>query len=143
MISVQRYDPEWVSGYYGAYGDREWHRWEGYPTMEVKRHVHRHYLEQYIREGDYVLEVGAGAGRFTQIFAELGARGLVVDISRVQLELNRQHAQESGFEHAVQDMLEVDMCDMGALEDETFDAIVCYGGPLSYAFEKRGRPCAR
>ena len=74
---MARYDPGWVARFYDDYRDKEWHRWEGSPADEVKLHVHRFYLEQYVKPGDRVLEVGAGAGRFTQILAELGARTLV------------------------------------------------------------------
>lgn len=37
-----------------------------------------------------VLEVGAGAGRFTVELARLGCSVLVADVSSVQLDLNRQ-----------------------------------------------------
>ena len=134
---MTRYDPQWVAHFYDNYGDDEWHRWEKSPADEVKLHVHRFYLEQYVKSGDQVLEVGSGAGRFTQILGELGARVVVADVSSVQLELNRRHAEELAFEHAVQGRLQLDMCDMDALKDDAFDAVVCYGGPLSYVFECR------
>ena len=70
---MTRYDPRWVANFYDNYGDDEWHRWEKSPADEAKLHIHRFYLEQYVKRGDQVLEVGAGAGRFTQILAELGA----------------------------------------------------------------------
>ena len=31
----------------------------------------------------------------------------------------------------------MDICDMSVLPDESFDAVVAYGGPLSYVFEQR------
>ncbi len=37
-----------------------------------------------------MLEVGAGAGRFTVELARLGCSVLVADVSSVQLDLNRQ-----------------------------------------------------
>jgi len=126
-----------VEKYYDAYGDKEWHRWEGSPADEVKLHVHRYWLERYVRRGDFVLEVGAGPGRFTQVLAQLGARIVVVDLSPVQLDLNRRHALELGFDEAVEGRLQLDLCEMGALKDETFDVVVCYGGPLSYVFDRR------
>ena len=132
------YDAKWVERFYDDYGEKEWDRLVKDPTNEVRLHVHRHYLAKYVRPGARVLEVGPGPGRFTQILAELGAKLLVADISAGQLELNRQKAAELGFEHAVERRTQLDLCDMGVLADEAFDAVVCYGGPLSYVFERRG-----
>ena len=84
-----------------------------------------------------MLEIGTGPGRFTQLLAELGCRIVVADISPVQLTLNRQKANELGFAAAIEDWLLLDICDMGVLPDESFDAVVGYGGPLSYVFEQR------
>ena len=48
-------------------------RWDRNASEAVKPHVHRHYLERWIRPGMRVLEAGAGSGRFTRHLAELGA----------------------------------------------------------------------
>jgi SAM-dependent methyltransferase len=61
---------------------------------------------------------------------------LVTDLSQVQLELNRQKSQELGFAAAVEGWQQLDVCEMGAIPSKSFDAVVCYGGPLSYVFER-------
>ena len=131
------YDSQWVERFYDEYGEKEWDRLVADPVNEVKLHVHRHYLEKYVCAGHRVLEIGAGPGRFTQVLAEIGATVVVADVSSGQLELNRKYATELGFDHAVEQRLQLDMCDMGVLDDARFDAVVCYGGPLSYVFEQR------
>ena len=55
----------------------------------------------------------------------------------MQLALNRQKAGELSFVAAIEDWRLMDICDMGVLPDESFDAVVAYGGPLSYVFEQR------
>jgi ubiquinone/menaquinone biosynthesis C-methylase UbiE len=131
------YDPNFVAKYFDDFGEREWTRLVKTPADEIKLHVHSHYLGQYIEKGDLSLDIGAGAGRFTQILVNLGATVVVADISHRQLELNKRFANELGFAHAVKDWLQLDICDMSALPDQTFDAVVCYGSPLGYVFEKR------
>jgi SAM-dependent methyltransferase len=91
-----------------------------------------------VRPGSRVLEIGAGAGRFTQVLADLDCRILVADISPGQLDLNRKHGAELGFAEAVEDWVQLDVCDLGNLEAASFDAVVCYGGALSYVFERAG-----
>ena len=133
------YDRQWVERFYDEYGDEEWGRLVSGPANEVKLYVHRHYLEKYVSAGDRVLEIGAGPGRFTQILAEVGATVVIADVSSVQLELNCKYATELGFDHAVEQRLQLDMCDMNVLDGDQFDAVVCYGGPLSYVLEQRHR----
>jgi SAM-dependent methyltransferase len=134
---MARYDPEWLRTYYNEYGELEWERWDASPTEEAKLHVHRHYVAKYVAGGDRVLEIGPGPGRFTQQLAEIEANVVIVDISPTQIELNERKGEALGFGKAVEERLLLDMCDLSPLSDETFDAVLCYGGPLSYVFERR------
>jgi len=132
------YDPGWVRSFYDRYGEREWTRWDESPVEQVKWHLHLHYLKEFLKSEDRVLEIGAGAGRFTRELATLVRSIVVADISPVQLELNRQKAHEFQFAGRVESWVECDMCELGPhFQDEEFDAVVCYGGPLSYVFEAR------
>lgn len=140
------YDPNWVAAHYDEYGEQEWERFFRSPVDEVNLLIHTHYLEQFVQPGSRILEVGAGPGRFTRIMAGSDCRIVVADISPVQLDLHRQHARELAFEKAVEDRLQLDVCDMSVLCDDSFDAVVCYGGPLSYVFDRAPvalRECAR
>jgi SAM-dependent methyltransferase len=131
------YDPDWVRTYYDQYAEKEWQRWDRSPVQRVKLEVHLHYLRQSIQPGDRVLEIGAGPGRFTRELARITDRIVVADISPVQLALNQQNAQALGFAGAVERWVECDMCDLEPhFQDAEFDAVVCYGGPLSYVFDR-------
>jgi len=131
------YNPTWIRNFYNDYGMKEWDRWERDPLGRVKWLVHVHYLRKYLPAGKRVLEIGAGAGRFTQVLAEMTSHITVADISPGQLELNRQQAKAHGFDHAVEGRDECDMTDLqGVFADEEFDAVVCLGGPVSYLFDR-------
>lgn len=133
------YFPQVIETYFDQFGDQEWNRLLRTPTEEVKLEVHAHYLRSYVPPQCRVLEIGAGPGRFTQMLADLGCRVVVADISQVQLDLNRNYAQELGFAGAVERWLRADICDLSELADGCFDAVVCYGGPLSYVLNRRGQ----
>ena len=144
--AVSAYDAEAVSRYFDEYGLKEWHRLVQNPVEEVSLHLHAQTLQKYLLPGTRVLEIGAGAGRFTQVLARLGARILVADISPFQLELNQRHAGELGFAEAVEAWTQADICDLSQFEDSSFEAVVAYGGPFSYAFDRREvalRECRR
>lgn len=136
------YDPDWVSRYFDDYGGKEWDRLTARPVDEVSLYLHTELLREYLRPGARVLEIGAAAGRFTQVLAELGCRITVTDLSEGQLELNRQKADELGYDSAVEGRHRLDMCDMACFPNESFDAVVCYGGPLSYVFKQADQALA-
>jgi SAM-dependent methyltransferase len=132
-----KYDPNSVTQHFDEYGRLEWDRLVQSPMHEVSLYVHTHYLEKYVVPGNKVLEIGAGPGRFTQVLAGLGAQIVIADISSVQLELNRRFAAELGFDHAILDRQQVDICDLSQFASDSFDCVVVYGGPFSYVLDRR------
>jgi SAM-dependent methyltransferase len=140
--SSGQYDAEQVRRFFDAYGIREWNRLVLDPAAEVSLHIHIHYLEKYMRSGQRVLEIGAGAGRFTQILARLGVRLVVGDLSQVQLDLNKQHAYQFDFASAIEEWAQMDICDLSRFASESFDCVVAYGGPFSYVLDQRDRALA-
>src|SRR5262245_57788651 len=131
------YSANAIAQHFDEFGIREWERLTQTPAHEVALYVHSHYLEKYISKGKRVLEIGAGAGRFTQVLAGLGAEITVADISKNQLELNQHFAAELGFGQAVSCWQQVDICDLSQFESSSFDSVVAYGGPLSYVLDRR------
>ncbi len=106
MTFMTQDDRQKMRSYYDEFGDAEWER--------------------------RVLEIGAGPGRFTMELIDLGAKVAVTDFSPVQLDLNRTRLASST---SVESWEVLDVCDTSHYSDGEFDAVVAYGGPLSYAFE--------
>jgi SAM-dependent methyltransferase len=131
------YDAEHIATFFDAYGDREWERHNS-PAGRVSLAVHADLLAEFVRPGDLVLEAGAGPGRFTVELAALGARVHVGDISPVQLAANRARVGAAGREDAVVARERLDICDLSGLPDGRFDAVVAFGGPLSYVRDQAG-----
>ncbi len=121
---------------YDQFGEAEWERLDKTPKDKVQFFIHNHYLHQYIKSGDKVLEIGPGPGRFTIELAKLGAKIYEIDISEVQLKLNEEKLKSFGFEDSVIWRKIMDVADLSELSDNEFDAVVCYGGPISYVFDK-------
>lgn len=134
---MSQYDPHSLSEFFDRYGRREWDRLVSTPVDEISLHLHTRYLESFIQPGARVLEIGAGAGRFTQVLAGLGARVLVADISPGQLALNREMAAHLGFAPGVEDWQVLDVCDLSVFAVAVFDAVVAYGGVFSYVLDRR------
>ena len=131
---MTRYDREVIAGFFDDYVEQEWERLERTPADRVNFEVHKRFLEEHVRAGDRVLEIGSGPGRFTLELARLGARVVVGDVSAAQIEAHREHTGE--IEAAVEQRLVLDVVDLSAFADGEFDAAVCYGGPMSYVLER-------
>lgn len=130
------YDPQYLKSYYDKYGRKEWYRLAKDAEAQVSFFLHQHYLLEFVRKGDRVLEIGPGPGRFTIELANLGASVVALDISAEQLRLNQEQLTAEGLANAVEAWVEGDVTDLSRYQDAEFDAVVCYGGPLSYVFEQ-------
>jgi ubiquinone/menaquinone biosynthesis C-methylase UbiE len=130
------YDAEHTAAFYDEYGEREWTRFEDGRNSFTSLEVHRHYLRRFVQPGDRVLDVGAGPGRFTIELAQIGAMVTVADISPRQLDLNRERVTAAGLEERVADRVVADVTNLSSFGDGEFDAVVCFGGPLSYVVER-------
>ncbi len=130
------WDPERAAAFYDDYGEREWTRFEDGRTPAPSLDVHLEHLRRFVRAGDRVLDVGAGPGRFTIELARLGADVAVADLSPGQLELNRERVEEAGLEERILERTVADVLDLAHWEDASFDATVCFGGPLSYVVDR-------
>ena len=131
-----KYDPAVVRTFYDSYGEKEWTRLVKDPAARVSFHIHQHYLQKYVNSNDSVLEVGAGAGRFTIELAKLNTSVTVGDISPEQLQLNQKYVTQHQCQGAIRSRLELDITDLSVFEPEAFDVAVCYGGALSYVLDR-------
>jgi 2-polyprenyl-3-methyl-5-hydroxy-6-metoxy-1,4-benzoquinol methylase len=130
------YDRAAAAAFFDDYGEREWERFVDGRTPATSLATHVHYLRRFVRSGDRVLDIGCGPGRFTIELARMGARVVAADVSPGQLHLHRSHVSAEDAESAVEDRHIVDVLDLGIFDDASFDAVVCYGGVLSYVLER-------
>jgi len=130
------YDRAAAAVFFDEYGEREWERFMDGRTPLTSLSTHVHYLRRFVRAGDRVLDVGCGPGRFTIELVRLGARVVAADVSPVQLELHLSHVGDADAEHAVEGRHVADVLDLSRFDDEAFDAVVCYGGVLSYVLDR-------
>jgi len=130
------WDPERAASFYDEYGESEWTRFEDGRTPAPSLDVHLDRLRRFVNAGDRVLEVGAGPGRFTIELARLGAQVTVSDLSPGQLELNRERVAAEGLEEHIVQREIADVLDLTRWDDASFDATVCFGGPLSYVVDR-------
>jgi SAM-dependent methyltransferase len=122
------WDAARAAAFFDEYGEREWTRFED-RTPAPSLEVHVEILRRFVRAGDRVLDAGCGPGRFTLELQRIGADVVALDISPGQLDLLRQRAGDV-------DAVLGDITDLSRFDEGSFDAVVCFGGPLSYVVER-------
>jgi SAM-dependent methyltransferase len=132
---MSAWDPRRTAEYFDDFGEREWTRFESGVTPGPSLTTHTRMLEGYVRPGYRVLDAGAGPGRFTLELLRLGAHVTALDISPGQLELLQARVPDA-------EAVVGDITDLSAFPDDSFDATVCFGGPLSYVLERAERAVA-
>lgn len=89
------------------------------------------FIEPLLPEaGARVLEAGCGTGRWVFRLAALGHQVTLTDFSPEMVRVAREQVRERGVEASVDDCLVMDICDMRALPDESFDLVLTLGEPL-------------
>ena len=132
----EMYDSRSTSDFYDAYGEWEWNRLETSAYGRLQALIHRDFLERYLRSGWVVLDAGGGPGRFSLAMAEIGANVTLLDISKGQLRIARQKMASGSQMNRLSGLVSGDVATL-PFRDRSFDAVVCYGGPLSYVCEQR------
>ncbi len=105
----------------------------------VSQQLRREALERFVPPGSRVLELNAGAGQYTEVLHRLGCRVTVLDESLEQLDAHRAATHARGFEGSIESWAQRDLCALADVPDAAYDAVVAYGGALSFTLERRDR----
>ena len=82
-------------------------------------------------EGSLILEAGCGAGRWVARLAPMGYRMVLSDLSPEMINYARDKVERLGLSDRVAGYHVLDICDMHALSEYSFDIVLALGGPLS------------
>ena len=131
-----QYDPEYVARFYGAYDLAEGDRLEVPAYGRLQAVIHADFIKQHVRRGERVADIGSGPGRFSVEAAMLGAAPTLVDLSPQQLARAGERLSEAGVDAP---LITGDVTDLSALDADSFDATLCFGGALSYVCDAAPR----
>jgi SAM-dependent methyltransferase len=78
-----------------------------------------------------ILEAGCGTGRWVIRLAPMGYRMVLSDLSPEMIAHAREKVEQLGLSDRVAGYYALDVCDMHALPNASFDLVLALGGPLS------------
>lgn len=131
-----KYDAENVREYYNKAAEKEWERLTKNRMGELIYNVHLDILKRYITDKDYVIELGAGGGRYTKEIVKMAGLLTTSDLSPVQVKVNKNKMKGLKLDTEVEDFKQLDITSMPQIKDESYDVVVCIGGALNYLFDK-------
>lgn len=128
-----------VKDYYSKMALKEWRRLgrDAYHQLEFKTTMH--FLKKYLPSDGYVLDAGGGPGRYTIELAKMGYDVALVDFTPELLTTARVQIKKAGVSKHVKLVAQGTICDFSRFDDETFEAVVCLGGPLSHVLDRAER----
>lgn len=93
-----------------------------------------HYIEQYVRPGARILDVGAGTGAYSFYFARKGYEVCALELADSNLRVFREKLRPEDRIELVQG----NAVDLSRYEDDSFDAVLLFG-PLYHLHRKEDR----
>ena len=99
---------------------------------QLEYFVTMNYIHKFIKEGDRVLEIGAGTGRYSIALAKKGYRVSAIELVEKNLKELRQNADGLTNIEAFQG----DALDLERFEDNTFDVTLSFG-PMYHLYDAK------
>lgn len=120
-------------------GLKEWRRLARDPYHQLEFKTTMHYLKKYLPSNGDILDAGGGPGRYTIELAKMGYDVTLIDFTPELLTTARTQIKKAEVSEHVKLVAQGTICDLSRFDDETFDSVVCLGGPLGHVLDRAER----
>ncbi|MFH1388451.1 MAG: class I SAM-dependent methyltransferase [Patescibacteria group bacterium] len=117
---------------YSIYAKDEWGRLVKDPYHYLEFNTSLRFLRKYLPLKGLVLDAGGGPGRYTIELAQLGYDIILLDLVPENLTVAREQIKKAKIGERVKRVVEGSITDLSEFKDNSFDAVLCLGGPLSH-----------
>jgi SAM-dependent methyltransferase len=128
-----------VKDYYTTQVHDEWRRLiqDAYHRLEFQTTLR--FLEKYLPKKGLILDAGSGPGRYTLDLARRGYQVVLLDLTPANLDFARRQIKRHKLQKQVESFVEGSIVDLSQFKSNSFDAIICLGGPLSHVVNAQSR----
>lgn len=130
-----------VADVYNSDPEREWRRLEKDPYHTIEFLVTMHYIKKHFSPKGKVLDAGGGPGRYSIELCKMGYDVVLLDISEGCIATAKEHflSEPKSVQDKISEFVIGDISELSYFETNSFDAILCLGGPLTHISEKEKR----
>jgi ubiquinone/menaquinone biosynthesis C-methylase UbiE len=118
---------------------REWDRLQRDPYHKLEFDTTLRFLKKYLPKKGKILDAGGGPGRYSVELARQGYDVTLLDLVPEHIEFAKNKIEESKVSNKIKDALVGTITDLSRFEDNSFDAVLCLGGPLSHVHPESDR----
>jgi ubiquinone/menaquinone biosynthesis C-methylase UbiE len=124
---------------YDNEGLNEWRRLIKDPFHLLEYETTFHFLKKYLPKKGLILDAGGGPGRYSIQLAKMGYDMVLFDISPKLLLIAQKKIAKAGVKRKIKQVVEGSITDLSLFQDNTFDAVLCLGGPVSHVSGEQKR----
>ena len=128
-----------VRDYYTGCVRKEWRRLVQDTYHQLEFETTMHFLEKYLPRHGRILDAGGGPGRYTLELAKWGYGIVLLDLTPANLEFAKRQIKRNHLQGKVEQVLEGTIVDLSQFADNSFDVVICLGGPLSHVLDGEKR----
>ena len=131
-----------IKEYYTGYVRKEWKRLVKSPYNRLEFDTTCHFLARYLPSDGLLLDAGGGPGRYTIRLAKQGYDMVLLDMTPANLKFACRRIKKAGLQAKIRELTEGSIVDLSRFADQTFDGVLCTGGPLSHVLDPVDRQMA-
>ncbi len=128
-----------VNAHYSQDPRKEWDRLNKDAFRKLEFRTTLHYLDAHLPKRGLVLDAGGGPGRYTIELARRGYDVVLLDLVGKNLRFAERMIKRKGVCDRVRGVRQGDITKLDRIEDNSFDAVLCTGGPLSHVMRDAKR----
>jgi len=137
--NTDKHVEEMVKEWFTKGANHEWRRLQLDPYHQIESMVTLYFLGKYLPKSGLVLDAGGGPGRYSIELAKQGYDIVLLDLVPEMLKIAERKARGAGVLRRVNQFVQGSIEDLSAFADETFDAVLCLGGPLNHLLKSKQR----
>lgn len=130
-------DSEQIRQRYAGKAIQEWERLCSSPITRIEYMITTHILDRYLPNTGLILDAGSGPGRYTVDLARNGYRIVMFDLLHEMLLLGQQKIVGTNLQEKVM-LVEGNTVTL-PYKDNSFDAVISLGAPLSHITDSQAR----
>lgn len=121
---------------YASMVEYEWQRVVKDPYHRLEHDTTWFFLDKHLPKHGLILDAGGGPGRYTIELAKRGYDVNLLDYTPENLEFAKKKIKYYGVSRKVKEIVEGSIVDLSRYPNNSFDAVLCLGGPLSHVESK-------